>query len=205
MSFACARGAARENASALVDRIVTLEALWARVGAETEAELLKARTASDVLDCIARAVHHRHPACPDSSAAVLARRAAHLLETHSGPVEPVAAKLGVTPRHLRRVFTESIGISPKAFVRGVRLRRAVQMAATAENWSRIAADAGYYDQAHLIADFRELLGMTPGAYRRMRAPAVSKSSRARKMEDASGRPSASPSTTKVFGFRGDGR
>jgi AraC-like DNA-binding protein len=28
------------------------------------------------------------------------------------------------------------------------------------------SDAGYYDQAHLIADFRDLVGLTPGAFRR---------------------------------------
>ena len=33
-----------------------------------------------------------------------------------------------------------------------------------QDWGRIAADAGYYDQAHLIGDFRELVGLTPGAF-----------------------------------------
>jgi transcriptional regulator GlxA family with amidase domain len=75
-------------------------------------------------------------------------------------VESVAEQLGVTARHLRRAFTESIGIGPKDFARAVRLRRAVGMAATSKDWGRIAANAGYYDQAHLIADFRELVGLT---------------------------------------------
>jgi AraC-like DNA-binding protein len=38
------------------------------------------------------------------------------------------------------------------------------MAATSCDWARIAADAGYHDQAHLIADFRQLIGLTPGAF-----------------------------------------
>ncbi|WP_367616288.1 AraC family transcriptional regulator [Corallococcus exercitus] len=37
-------------------------------------------------------------------------------------------------------------------------------AATSKDWRRIAVDAGYYDPAHLIADFRELVGLTPGAF-----------------------------------------
>ena len=79
-------------------------------------------------------------------------------------MESVAKRLGVTARHLRRAFTESVGIGPKEFARTVRLQRAVRSAATSNDWGRIAADAGYYDQAHLIADFRELVGLTPGAF-----------------------------------------
>ena len=38
------------------------------------------------------------------------------------------------------------------------------MAASSNDWARIAADAGYYDQAHFIAEFRKLVGPTPGAF-----------------------------------------
>jgi transcriptional regulator GlxA family with amidase domain len=86
------------------------------------------------------------------------------METEEVRVESVAARLGVTARHLRRAFAENIGVSPKDFARAARLQRAVRMAATSDDWARIATDAGYYDQAHLIADFRELVGLTPGAF-----------------------------------------
>jgi len=33
----------------------------------------------------------------------------------------------------------------------------------------IARDAGYYDQTHLIGDFRDLVGLTPSAYLARRA------------------------------------
>lgn len=46
----------------------------------------------------------------------------------------------------------------------MRLQRAVRLAATSKDWVRIAADAGYYDQAHLINDFRELVGLTLGTF-----------------------------------------
>jgi transcriptional regulator GlxA family with amidase domain len=84
-------------------------------------------------------------------------------------VESVAERLGVMARHLRRAFTEGVGIGPKEFARTVRLQGAVRTAATTSNdWVRIAADAGCYDQAHLIADFRELVGFTPGAFLKRR-------------------------------------
>lgn len=75
------------------------------------------------------------------------------------------------PRRTRqstRVFKERerVGIGPKDFARSVRLQRALRRSAITKDWTRVAADAGYYDQAHLIADFRELVGLTPGAFLR---------------------------------------
>ena len=63
----------------------------------------------------------------------LARHAVRLLEGGEVRVERVAEQLGVTARHLRRVFTESIGIGPKDFARSIRLQRAVRRTATSND------------------------------------------------------------------------
>lgn len=159
-------------ASALTDRIVPLEHIWGRAGDDIAAELLEARDVPDILARLSRAIARRAQHGSESASAQLARRAARSFEDGESRVERVAEELGVTPRHLRRAFTESIGIGPKQFARGVRLRRAARMAATSTNWVRIAADAGYHDQAHLIRDFRELVGLTPGAWARRAAEHV---------------------------------
>lgn len=154
-------------ASALTDRIVPLEDIWGRPGGDLHLDLLAARNLPEVLDRLSRALSLRARQTFEPASALLARRAVRLLEGGDEVrVESVAERLGVTARHLRRAFTESIGIGPKDFARTVRLQRAVRMAATSKDWGCIAADAGYYDQAHLIADFRELVGLTPGAFRR---------------------------------------
>jgi AraC-like DNA-binding protein len=152
-------------ANALTDQIVSLQDLWGLAGGDLCRELLEAPSLPDVLDRFAHAfaVRTRHALEPAS--ARLARQAVRLLEGGEVRVESVAGRLGVTARHLRRAFTESVGIGPKEFARTVRLQCAVRTAASTSNdWVRIAADAGYYDQAHLIADFRELVGLTPGAF-----------------------------------------
>ncbi|WP_437515433.1 helix-turn-helix domain-containing protein [Sorangium sp. So ce1099] len=151
-------------ANALTDRIVPLEDIWGRSGGDLCLDLLAARSLPEVLDRLSSAIALRTHQTFEPASARLARRAVRLLEGGEVRVESVAERLGVTARHLRRAFTESVGIGPKEFARTVRLQRAVRMAATSKDWVRIAADAGYYDQAHLIGDFRELVGLTPGAF-----------------------------------------
>jgi AraC-like DNA-binding protein len=119
-----------------------------------------------MLDRLSHAFAVRTDQTFEPASARLARRAIRLLEGDETRVENVAKQLGITARHLRRAFLESVGIGPKDFARTVRLQRAVQRAAASDDWGRIAADVGYYDQAHLIADFRELVGLTPSAYRK---------------------------------------
>ena len=77
----------------------------------------------------------------------------------------VAVDLGVSERHLRRVFRETVGVSPKAFAKLTRFHRALRAARESAHasWASIAAAAGYYDQAHLIAEFRAIAGVTPRA------------------------------------------
>ncbi|XXU85776.1 helix-turn-helix domain-containing protein [Sorangium sp. So ce1099] len=151
-------------ASELTDRIVPLEDVWGRAGRELGGELLAARSRAEVMDRVARALAVRAGQPFETASGQLARRAVRLLEGGEVRVEGVADRLGVTARHLRRAFLENIGIGPKEFARAVRLQRAVRMASTSCDWARIAADTGYYDQAHLIADFRQLVGLTPGAF-----------------------------------------
>lgn len=83
----------------------------------------------------------------------------------SANVNTVASKLGVSDRQLRRVFRETLGISPKRFARLARFHHALRSAREHDHasWANIAADSGYYDQAHLIAEFREIAGSTPQA------------------------------------------
>jgi AraC-like DNA-binding protein len=83
----------------------------------------------------------------------------------SANVSAVAVDLGVSERHLRRVFRETVGVSPKAFAKLKRFHRALRVAREdgRASWASIAAAAGYYDQAHLIAEVRAIAGATPRA------------------------------------------
>lgn len=82
-------------------------------------------------------------------------------------VTTLAPELGVTRQHLARQFAEFVGVSPKTYARVVRLHRAIAQARARppSGWAAIAAAHGYYDQAHLVDEFRELVGVTPSEWR----------------------------------------
>jgi AraC-like DNA-binding protein len=149
-------------ANELTDQLITLDDLWGTANGDVTADLVAARTVPVMLERLSRAVAARNTF--ESASARLARRAVRLFEATEMRVEAVAQQLGVTARHLRRVFLETVGIGPKEFSRGVRLQRAINGSARSRDWGAIARDAGYYDQAHLIGDFRDLVGLTPTAY-----------------------------------------
>jgi len=77
----------------------------------------------------------------------------------------VAHQAGLSPRQFRRRCLEASGLTPKHLCRVLRFRnaRGLAIAASHPDWAGIAIRAGYFDQAHLIRDFREFTGDTPMA------------------------------------------
>ncbi|MFF9042138.1 helix-turn-helix domain-containing protein [Streptomyces sp. NPDC014892] len=84
-------------------------------------------------------------------------------------VTATAARLHISERRLRTLFTDATGLSPKHFARINRIRTV--LAAGADRWADIAATAGYYDQSHMTAEFRHFMGVPPAAFTAGRRPA----------------------------------
>src|SRR5262249_30129054 len=93
--------------------------------------------------------------------------AARIIEDRSiTRVEQLAREFHISVRGLQRLFSEYVGVSPKWVIQRSRLLEAVARgtAGTNVNWASLAADLGYADQAHLIRDFKRLVGRSPGNY-----------------------------------------
>jgi AraC-like DNA-binding protein len=78
----------------------------------------------------------------------------------------LADEIGLSQRRFIQLFRAEVGLTPKAFARvrrfhGVldRLQDSVE-----PDWSDVAFDCGYYDQAHFIHEFKEFCGMSPARY-----------------------------------------
>jgi AraC-like DNA-binding protein len=82
-------------------------------------------------------------------------------------LESLAVRHGLGARQLRRAFDRWVGLRPKLFARIWRLRRVLEdlAEAPAEGWAERALEAGFYDQAHMNRDFRELIGVSPERFR----------------------------------------
>jgi AraC-like DNA-binding protein len=79
-------------------------------------------------------------------------------------MERLCRELRVTRQHLARLFERDVGVAPKVVARVARVRHVMTLAGRQPAWARIAAEAGYADQSHLIADFRTVVGATPAAW-----------------------------------------
>jgi len=155
---------------ALADQHVALAALWRGAASELRERLCAAATAAArfaVLEQVLMqrlAEPHGHPAVPFA------------LEELGRPgttVGEVAARLQLSRRRLIEVFTAEVGMTPKRLSRVLRFQRASALARRANmpDWGRLALACGYFDQPHLIRDFRELTGMSPGRFVQASAPA----------------------------------
>lgn len=94
----------------------------------------------------------------------MAARAAVALLARGESLDDVARTVGVSERHLRRAFRATVGLTPKTYARIARFQRALSMSrAHAGSWADIARVAGYFDQSHLSAEFRELALVAPAS------------------------------------------
>ncbi|NOX83713.1 MAG: AraC family transcriptional regulator [Alphaproteobacteria bacterium] len=86
------------------------------------------------------------------------------------PIRDIAASLSISERQLRRRFRNAVGCSPKDYARRLRVANAAILADAEANplWAFIAAETGFHDQAHMIADFKALSGLTPRTLHRER-------------------------------------
>ncbi|UNQ36619.1 helix-turn-helix domain-containing protein [Prescottella equi] len=90
-----------------------------------------------------------------------------LIDAHDGTMsaDELARAAHLSPRRLRDVMGQALGVTPKFASRVARLGAAVNRAgAGAASWADVATASGYHDQSHLVRDFRDLMDTTPTAW-----------------------------------------
>jgi len=91
--------------------------------------------------------------------------ALHMLLNKSGhmTMDEVASISCLSLKQFERKCQERIGMNPKLFARILRFSKAYRLheAFPQMSWIRIAYEAGYYDQMHMIRDFKVFAGVNP--------------------------------------------
>jgi AraC-like DNA-binding protein len=147
----------------LADQDVPLEALFPRPVVERlRARLLAAPSPEACLDILEAELLAVSPWALDP------RLSRALSGLSSGPVAAVARALGLSDRRLTLWFEEQVGLTPKRFARVRRFQRVLAPILEGAELGEVALACGYYDQAHMIRDFRAFAGVTPTEYRARR-------------------------------------
>lgn len=97
-------------------------------------------------------------------------------------IADVVAEMGYSQRHVLGQFRRWVGLTPKSYSRLRRFQQVLKTVTQASavdplesaelraapppepDWVEIALDHGYYDQSHLVHDFRDFSGLSPGRY-----------------------------------------
>lgn len=101
--------------------------------------------------------HHQKAEPFDSAISVL------LFKNGNVPIEEVAATACLGLKQFERKCKERIGLPPKLFARLIRFSSAYRLREVNPqlSWTSICYESGYFDQMHLIRDFKEFAGVTP--------------------------------------------
>ncbi len=88
-------------------------------------------------------------------------------------IEDLATQTGFTRKHLANLFQQQVGLTPKALARVHRFRGAFDILNRAGGevpWAALAEQCGFYDQSHLIHEFRRFTGLSPAELARKDRP-----------------------------------
>jgi len=168
-AFAFFGGSARE----FEDVHVSLGDLWGRDAERLHQRLIQAPTPDDKIAMLFDEMVERFSEQTHHPAVAVALR---LFGTcpHRVSVTTVARDAEVSPKKLIRLFSEEVGMTPKAYLRVSRFQQVLARvhAAPSVDWMEIVERHGYYDQPHFIREFREFSGFTPTEYFRLRGPQI---------------------------------
>ena len=156
------------NASAdwLTDEIVSLDDLWGPEAKSLEVYLAGLRSVPEKIRALEKELLRRLHAARwiDTSLQPIT----DLIQRERGgvSVEWLSKASGLSRQHLTRKFRQQVGVTPKQYCRFARFHALLNRVYfhSQVNWASVAAEYGYYDQAHLIAEFKKFTGLTPSQF-----------------------------------------
>jgi AraC-like DNA-binding protein len=145
---------------------LNLEDLWGRLAGELRERTLAAKSPAAKLRIVELALLERAAGLFDGQPVVEYAVENFLAQPATAKIAQVADKTGFSPRHFIELFKQHVGMTPKLFCRVRRFQKVLRRITSGKpvNWTGVALDGGYFDQAHFIHDFRAFSGINPSKY-----------------------------------------
>jgi AraC-like DNA-binding protein len=159
--------------SSIANRLVPVKSIFGKDADALEEVLISASDEDEMIAAANEFFMLRAPE-PDKTMLVAGNLVERILrEPDIKTVDDLAERTGIGKRSLQRIFNEYVGINPKWVIRRYRLHELVERLDSGAqiDWAQLALELGYFDQAHLINDFKSIVGRTPVQYQNLQTGA----------------------------------
>jgi AraC-like DNA-binding protein len=149
----------------LTDKIINAETVWNHLGKELEEKVHLAGSFRERIRIVESALMKRLDERYNGEKPVEELVKRILLTEGCYNIDRLIKDIGISSRQLERKFQTMVGIGPKLLARIVRFQKVFKaVEQQSDNWISVALECGYYDQAHLIRDFKTFSGQNPSAF-----------------------------------------
>jgi AraC-like DNA-binding protein len=152
--------------SSLANRTVPVTRIFGKDVDALEAVLVSSIEEGEMIEAANAFFRTRAPA-PDETTTSAGQLVGRIFsESDLKTVDDLVRRTGLGKRSLQRLFNEYVGVNPKWVIRRYRLHELVERFNSGEqpDYAQLALELGYFDQAHLINDFRSIVGYSPTRY-----------------------------------------
>jgi AraC-like DNA-binding protein len=156
----------RTSVSSLTNRSIALDQVFGNDAEALESLLVSSENEDEMMEAANTFLLARMPR-PDAKVDLACHLVDRILrERDILTVDDLSGRAGISPRSLQRLFSQYVGVSPKWVIRRYRLHELLERMHSGErlNFAELALELGYFDQAHLINDFKSIVGYAPTEY-----------------------------------------
>ncbi|HET8843933.1 MAG TPA: AraC family transcriptional regulator [Ktedonobacteraceae bacterium] len=152
----------------LTDTSLSVKEIFGIEGTMLEKALLFQHDKATMIEWVEQFLRKRLPE-QDEHEKAIQQMLDYIVTNHEiSRVEELVCQFNLSKRTLQRLFHQYVGVSPKWVIQHYRLHEVARRLASGDcvNWSQLAVDLGYCDQAHFSRVFKATIGKAPAEYAR---------------------------------------
>jgi AraC-like DNA-binding protein len=152
--------------SEITDQVIELDLVWGSAVNSLRDQIIEAPDVDRKFAILESFLLARCNAIPKTIGRVEYAIDQLLRSPHGMAMRDLAARIGITPKHLIGQFHKYVGLNPRSFGRICRFQNTLGFIDTGRNlrWAEVAVACGYYDQPHFNREFQHFAGLSPSSY-----------------------------------------